>query len=102
MELRWYHGNISDDEAESRLRRGCGGKHGTYLVYDSPSSRDVLLIYYKPEGEIKKLGIKTQFVLENNTETPHKDVRSLIKHHRGVTGKAVKLQGGGLSLNTST
>ena len=97
---RWYHGNISHDEAESRLRRGCGGKDGTYLVYDSPSSRKgsymyVLLIYYKPEGEIKKLGIKTQFVLENNTETPHKDVRSLIKHHRGVTGKAVKLQGGG-------
>ena len=94
---RWYHGNISHDEAESRLRRGCGGKDGTYLVYDSPSSREgsymyVLLIYYKPEGEIKNLGIKTQFVLENNTETPHKDVRSLIKHH---TGKAVKLQGGG-------
>ena len=97
---RWYHGNISHDEAESRLRRGCGGKDGTYLVYDSPSNREgsymyVLLIYYKPEGEIKKLGIKGQFVLENNTETPHKDVRSLIKHHRGVTGKAVKLQGGG-------
>ena len=97
---RWYHGNISHEEAESRLRRGCGGKDGTYLVYDSPSSREgsymyVLLIYYKPEREIKKLGIKTQFVLENNTETPHKDVCSLIKHHRGVTGKAVKLQGGG-------
>ena len=55
-EKRWYHGNISHEEAESRLRRGCGGKDGTYLVYDNPSDRKgscVALVYY--QGEIEKM-----------------------------------------------
>ena len=106
-EKRWYHGNISHEEAESRLRRGCGGKDGTYLVYDSPSSREgsymyVLLVYY--QGEIKRLEIKREkrkidegekfvYVLERS-KTTHKDVRSLIKYHRGVTGKPIELSDG--------
>ena len=109
MDKRWYHGNISDEEAESRLRRGCGGKDGTYLVYDNPSGREgsymYVLAYYQgdiikePEMEINRLkceGEKFGYVLGEGGPGAivHSSVKELVKYHRGLTGVPIQLKDG--------
>ena len=105
-EKRWYHGNISDDEAESRLRRGCGGKDGTYLVYDSPSSHKgsyKLPVYYQGEiikeleiNRVKHEGEKFVYVLGEGGPGAivHSSVKELVKYHRGLTAEAIQLKDG--------
>ena len=110
-EKRWYHGNISDEEAESRLRRGCGGKDGTFLVYDNPSGREgsyKLPVYYQGQEDfIKELeinrmkhitdeGEKFGYVLgEGGTGAiVHSSVKELVKYHRGLTGVSIQLKDG--------
>ena len=107
-EKRWYHGNISHDEAESRLRRGCGGKGGTYLVYDNPSSRKGSYMYklpaYYQEDIIKELeinrvkleGEKFGYVLGEGGPGAivHSSVKELVKYHRGLTGVPIQLRDG--------
>ena len=109
---RWYHGGIGDEEAEYGINHSGGGKpkDGTYLVYDNPRRKYgyILLVHYK--GELHKWKInrvrkrtnsqgdeKFVYVLGDDGPgvTTHKTVRLLIKYHRGMRGKPIKLESGG-------
>ena len=105
---KWYHGKISHDEAEARLREGAGGNDGSYLVYDNPNKLEfILLVYYKGNllrwkiwnRQVNETGISMQddFILGEDGGpgvTGYKTVRELIKAHRGVSGKPIKLENG--------
>ena len=100
---KWYHGGISTREAEYRLRSSSPSvEDGTYLVYDNPSKRGeyVLLVYSR--GSFYKWRIfrrrsDGQYVLGEDGPgvKTYKSVSKLIKHHRGITGKYLKLEHGG-------
>lgn len=100
---KWYHGGISHREAEYRLRRSSPPvEDGMYLVYDNPAKRHeyVLLVY--SQGSFYKWRIirrrsDGQYVLGEDGPgvKTYKSVSKLIKHHRGMTGKPMKLEHGG-------
>ena len=102
-EKKWYHGGISDYEAERRIRASSPSvEDGTYLVYDNPSKKNeyVLLVYR--QGRLYKWRIirrrsDGQYVLgEDGPDVKtYRSVSKLVKHHRGMTGKPMKLEHGG-------
>ena len=102
-EKKWYHGGISHREAEYRLRSSSPSvEDGTYLVYDNPMKRGeyVLLVYNKGsfyKWKIIRRPSDGQYVLGEDGPgvKTYESVRELIKHHRGVTGKHIKLEHGG-------
>ncbi len=100
---KWYHGQISNQEADNRLRSAAGGTNGSYLVYDNPIVRGqyVLLVYHK--GDLLRWMIRTtrpdhgMYILGNDGPgvVRYRTIRELIKAHRGITGKQIKIEGGG-------
>ena len=95
----WYHGNISDKEANVRLMNGAKGVNGSYLVYNNPSQKEqlILLVYYKGEGvrwKIQNVQEGGMFVLgDDGPDVPkYRDVKELIKDHRGISGKPIKME----------
>ena len=99
---KWYHGGITDSQANFRLRSVAGeGRNGTYLVYDNPSRRgEYVLLVYK-NGELHRWRIirrkDNKYVLGEDTPDAraHDTVRKLIKYHRGINGKPILLEHGG-------
>ena len=98
----WYHGSISEQEAEHRLgsvAKGIRAK-GTFLVYcDSSTSTCVLRVFKKHQRRcrIRDRG-GSEFVLEVESEETatlnpksHSSVIELIKHHKGLSGTPIKL-----------
>ena len=106
---KWYHGQISNQDADFRLRSGAGENDGSYLVYDNPIVRGqyVLLVYHK--GDLLRWKIRTtrpdeMYILGNDGPgvVKYKTIRELIKAHRGITGKPIKIESGGaLTLSKS-
>lgn len=99
VEKKWYHGGISDDEAEYRLKSAAQG-NGDYLVYDGNRGEYVLLVFY--EGRLHRWQIRRRrdgrYIV--GTDGPgvesYESVRQLIKHHRGImNSKPLKLERGG-------
>ena len=100
---RWYFGRITDDEADRALRQGAQGHEGSYLVYDSPRQRDEYILLAVHERELYRWRISRRrsdgkYILGEDGPyvVGHDTVRDLIHHHRGVTGKPIKLQHGGV------
>ena len=106
----WYHGGIREKQAENRINHSGGGKKdGTYLVYDNPRRKYgyILLVHYKRElhkwkiNRVKRTNSQgdEKFVYVLGEDGPgvltHKTVRLLIKYHRGMRGKPIKLENGG-------
>ena len=98
---KWYHGNITHQEAESRLRAGANGTNGMYLVYASPSRSGeyVLLVYNR--GEMHRWTISQRkedgkFIVGDNRAgaRAYETVQELLNHYSGLFGKALKLQYG--------
>ena len=96
----WYHGSISKEEAEYRLESVSTGLRakGTFLVYFD-SSGYVLLVFKKRlhRCRIRDRG-GSKFVLEvesadSETLNPesHSSVTELVKYHKGLSGKPIKL-----------
>ena len=96
----WYHNSISDQEANERLMNGAKGVNGSYLVYNNPSQRKqlILLVYHKGEGVRWKIQNTQEgmFILgDDGPDVPkYKNVRELIKDHRGISGKPIKMANG--------
>ncbi len=95
----WYHGQISNQEADYRLRSAAGGTDGSYLVYDNPIERGqyVLLVYHKDDllrWKIRTTRPDGMYILGNDV-VRYRTIRELIKAHRGITGKPIKMEGGG-------
>ena len=99
----WYHGSISKEEAELRLRSVTGGRRskGTYLVYsDSDYEPGYILLVYKSGRQhrckIRDIG-DSRFVLEVEAEEAamnpraHSSVNKLISYHSGLFGNTIKL-----------
>ena len=100
---KWYHGKISNDEADFRLRMGAGGTDGSYLVYDNPRRRGqyILLVYHDRQLLRWKITRRTRdgkYILGEDGPgvVGYSSVRELIKAHRGITGKPIKMQNGGV------
>jgi len=98
---KWYHGGISDGEAEYRLRSVAGG-NGDYLVYDGKrrGSEYILLVFY--EGKCLRWRISRRrdgrYILGRDRPgvESYESVRMLIKHHRGlINSKPLKMERGG-------
>ena len=98
---RWYHGGITDDEAEYRLKSVARG-NGDYLVYDAGRNRGeyVLLVFY--EGRCLRWTIRRRrdgryiVGLDGPDVESYESVRQLVKHHRGlINSKPLKLEHGG-------
>jgi hypothetical protein len=96
----WYHGDISDDEAEQRMMNRVAKQDGIYLVYDFRSQTGTnpvpgnyyLLVFYRGELYRWKISIRKdgRFILgEVNTRMveSYASVKELIKAHRGITAK---------------
>lgn len=99
----WYHGNITNDEADYRLKAGARGHNGSYLVYDNPLRKGeyILIVHYQHKNHRYKISRRKrdgQYILGQDGPgvVGHDSVRDLIHHHRGVTGKPIKLEGGGV------
>ena len=100
---RWYHGKISNDEADNRIRYGAGGTDGSYIVYDNPyrNGQYILLVYYRGQllrWKIRRRRSDGMYFLGEEGEgvAKYKTVRELIHAHRGVTGKPIKMGDGGV------
>lgn len=101
---RWYHGNIKDDAAEQRMK-SAAEQDGNYLVYDyytgaGPVHGNYILLVFCG-GKLYRWKISRRqygrFILgENNTGMveSYASVRELIKAHRGITGKPLRLANG--------
>lgn len=103
MEKKWYHGRISDEEADFRLKVGADGHDGSYLVYDNPRKRGdyVLLVVHEQRlfrWKISKRKTDSKYILgmDGSGVIGHDTVKDLIHHHRGVRGKPIKLEDGGV------
>lgn len=108
----WYHGDITTQEAKARMYEGGTGINGSYLVYNHPQEYGsyILLVYH--EGEIlrwKILEIISQGLDDSSEEISYvlgedsspgvikyKAVKELIKAHRGVLGRPIKMDDGRL------
>ena len=96
-----YHGEISHEEAEKRLKTELGASNGVFLVYDDPLHQGhyLLAVYYN--GSIHRVRILRRqdgkYVLSEDVPgaRAHRSVHGLIKHHRRPFGKAINLEGGG-------
>ena len=101
----WYLGNISREEAVSRLTEDDERSNGSYVVYDHPDRKNsfVLLVWWK--DKVHKLSInevrntddegreKIEYTLgEDVNQKKHSTVVDLIKYHRGVAGKLKPIQ----------
>lgn len=100
---RWYFGRISADEADRSLRQGARGHEGSYLVYDNPRRRGeyVLLAVHdrRPhQWRISRRESDSKYILGDDGMgvVGHASVTDLIHHHRGVKGKPIKLERGGV------
>ena len=94
----WYHGNITNNEAEERLKFAAR-EDGNYLVYDfynqaGPVHGEYKLLVYYDEGKVYRRKISRRedgrFILgEDRTAMveSYASVGKLIKAHRGMTGK---------------
>ena len=98
---KWYHGGISDEEAEYRLKSVAEG-NGDYLVYDGGRRGEyVLLVYY--EGRCHRWKISRRrhdgrYIVGRDGPgvESYESVRVLVKHHRGlINSKPLKLEHGG-------
>ena len=103
VDKSWYHGKITNDEADYRIRVGARGHNGSYLVYDNPYKRGeyILIVYYQRKNHRWKISRRKsdgQYILGEDGPgvIGYDSVKDLIHHHRGVTGKPIKLQGGGV------
>ena len=103
MEKKWYHGRISDEEADFRLKVGADGHDGSYLVYDNPRKRGEYVLLVVHEGRLFRWKIskrKTDGKYILGVDGPgvigHHTVKDLIHHHRGIRGKPIKLEDGGV------
>ena len=111
---KWYHGAIPTKIAENRLLLGANNNNGSYLVYDDPNQEKpghfILIVYFN--GEIMKWRISRSadgmYVLGGNAEANlqsarrYRTVRELIKEHRGLNGRPLRmLDGGSLTLSKS-
>ena len=103
----WYHGDIADKTAENRLALKAG-RNGNYLVYDYRTvvgtvSRGNYTLLVAYEKELCRLKIRRQdgrYVIEQNHKhqdrvVSYRRVKQLIKAHRGLTGKPLRLKNGG-------
>ena len=99
---RWYHGGISNDEAEYRLKSVARG-NGDYLVYDAGNNRGeyVLLVFYEGRchrWKIRRRKADGRYIVGMDAPgvESYESVRQLVKHHRGlVNSKPLKLEHGG-------
>lgn len=101
---KWYHGGISDDEAEFRLK-SVARDNGDYLVYDSNQlvgrrGEYVLLVFFEGKCHRWKISRRRDGMYVLGKDGPgvksYESVRELIKHHRGlVNSKPLKLEYGG-------
>lgn len=101
VDKKWYHGNISNDEAERRLRIGSAGNDDSYLVYDNPrkAGEYILIVIHKSKfyrWRITRRPRDGQYILGDDLPGAEGfgSVRELVKHHRGVTGKPIKTDSG--------
>ena len=98
---KWYHGGISDYEAELRLKSVAQG-NGDYLVYDAayPRGEYILLVYFAGKCHRWKITRRRDGRYVVGRDGPgvesYESVRQLIKHHRGlINSKPLKLEHGG-------
>ena len=99
----WYHGAIDNKTADSRLQEGADGKDGAYLLYDDPLRRGQykLLVYYKGDTLRWKIQLSHsaggKYILGEYGPgvTGYATVKDLIKAHRGVSGRPIRIQSGG-------
>ena len=97
---KWYHGGISDDEAEYRLKSVAEG-NGDYLVYDSNRRGEyILLVFYDRKCLRWKISRRRDGRYIVGRDEPgvesYENVRMLIKRHRGlINSKPLKLESGG-------
>lgn len=96
---RWYHGDITPAQAQTRMRSARVRKDGTYLVYKNRFSPGdyILLVYYSKEYHklhIRRRSDNRKYVLKDYTYEPvqHDSVKKLVKYHRGLLGKSIQLQ----------
>ena len=99
----WYHGNINDSAAEQRLK-SAAEQDGNYLVYDfytgaGPVHGNYILLVFCGRKLYRWKISRTQdgrYILgedEPGMES-YASVRNLIKAHRGLTGKPLRLANG--------
>lgn len=94
-----YHGEISNEEAESRLK--IGASNGIFLVYDDPvhQGQYLLAVYYNRSVHRIRIIRRSDGKYVLGEDVPgaraHRSVHGLIKHHRRPFGKAINLEGGG-------
>ena len=98
---KWYHGGISDEEAEYRLKSVAEG-NGDYLVYDGGRRGEyVLLVYYEGRCHRWKISRRRRdgrYIVGRDGPgvESYESVRVLVKHHRGlINSKPLKLEHGG-------
>ena len=97
---KWYHGGISDDEAEFRLK-SVAETNGDYLVYDSSRRGEyILLVFYDRRCLRWRISRRRDGRYIVGRDVPgvesYESVRMLIKHHRGLmNSKPLKLEHGG-------
>ena len=107
-----YHGAISNEQAENRLRIK-GANNGMFLVYDDPldvkgrrhrvrsmhQGQYILAVYY--DRKVHRIRILRRsdgkYVLGQDVPgaRAHDSVHRLIKHHQRPCGKSINLEGGG-------
>lgn len=98
---KWYHGEISREEAKRRLRTACDGYRsadGAYLVYDNPIKSNAYILIAMKGGTIYSFDIfqrrdNGQYALDSCVHG-HPTVRLLVKTHRGLTGKPIRTASG--------
>ena len=99
---QWYRGDISNDDADRYLDEiDSQGHDGSYIVYDNPvtTGQYILLVYYRSDKLRWKIQlVKGMYILgEDGSEVNrYKTVKELIKAHRGVLGKPIETEEGGI------
>ena len=108
-----YHGAISNEQAENRLRIK-GASNGMFLVYDEPpdvkasrrhrsramhQGQYLLAVYYNRKVHRIRILRRSDGKYVLGQDVPgaraHDSVHKLIKHHQRPCGKAINLEGGG-------
>ena len=102
---RWYHGGITDREADARMKSATADgsdSDGTYLVYDNPRREGGYILLAHHRGELHRWRISKRrsdnmYILgrDGPDVKGFETVRKLIHHHRGITGFPIKLEHGG-------
>ena len=101
----WYHCSITESEAKARLEK-VAVRNGNYLVYDFPTVRGnyVLLVFYEGTTHQWKISrrqdgryILGEYLQDQGLQmdqTSYDSVKQLIKAHRGLSGKPLRLDNG--------